>query len=913
MFDYEWSDYQKEIFRFVKNNRKSLFIEAVAGSGKSSCLKIISRIIPKTDSAIFLAFNRHIKTHLQSRLPHHFTVKTFNGLGHSAVLEFNRAQFGQNTMLDSNKVDNIVQYLIEYNERLALYLKVGRGLIRRLVGYAKMYGILPSELFIGDSRYCLNIPYDSLVHNLDFTIADKSKFVYEHNMVGHTPDTLESWENIIDEYSLDDKIHQIATQFSQCESVITRMFINYARQVLAISTVNTLVIDYADQIYFPIVYNMRLHKYDWVIIDECFPKNCTVKTSQGNKSFGGLYFMKTKNKPLPKVLSFNLVTNKMEYRQITNVFRNKTKKSLMLIRFNGGVKARSTKGHRFYVEHRGWVTASKLGRGDIVYTNNISQRTKQPLEGPTRSILAGSILGDGGLCRVSDMVYRLTVRHCSKQSAYCIWKSSFFIDSSVTYRKNQGYSSDLQTIFTTKTFILPTCDTFSWALSNFDALSLAILYMDDGSVTKAGFNHRLHINSFTVRDAHRINEFINRKFGLCGRVVIFKNKYPTILYKVACGRKLEDIIAKYVPPVMRYKLRHTKQEYVGVEKLGESQPRLVVLSTEEISCKEKYLYDIAVECNNNYFVFSRRGGDTGVLVHNCQDTSILNLELVKKSVKDSTVVIAAGDRDQQLYAWRGADSKAIDNVIQAFDCTSLPLSICYRCPKTVVAHAQTLNKQIEHWDNQVDGDVIDLGYEFDVKELKSGDMVLSRYNAVLLQIALSLIDSNVGFRYIGKNFLTELNNLLSTFQSKTVSGVCQELNSWYEYKIKRIKALDRPEDLPAIRDKYSCLKKVLNRFNGDDTLFNVNNVLTRIFNSEGECGVCLSTVHKAKGLEADTVYVVDRDKMAQGFNDMSRADRNIAYVAVTRAKKRLVFIRSPKEFRDEFYSSLPFQVNGKIK
>ena len=58
----------------------------------------------------------------------------------------------------------------------------------------------------------------------------------------------------------------------------------------------------------------------------------------------------------------------------------------------------------------------------------------------------------------------------------------------------------------------------------------------------------------------------------------------------------------------------------------------------------------------------------------------------------------------------------------------------------------------------------------------------------------------------------------------------------------------------------------------------------------------LSTVHKAKGLEFETVFILDFDKYmpskwaAQDWQKVQ--ERNLIYVAVTRAKNKLVYIYS---------------------
>jgi superfamily I DNA/RNA helicase len=60
--------------------------------------------------------------------------------------------------------------------------------------------------------------------------------------------------------------------------------------------------------------------------------------------------------------------------------------------------------------------------------------------------------------------------------------------------------------------------------------------------------------------------------------------------------------------------------------------------------------------------------------------------------------------------------------------------------------------------------------------------------------------------------------------------------------------------------------------------------------------VVLSTVHKAKGLEAATVFILGPELLpapwAESANEKEQ-ERNIHYVAVTRAMERLVYVKLP--------------------
>ena len=74
----------------------------------------------------------------------------------------------------------------------------------------------------------------------------------------------------------------------------------------------------------------------------------------------------------------------------------------------------------------------------------------------------------------------------------------------------------------------------------------------------------------------------------------------------------------------------------------------------------------------------------------------------------------------------------------------------------------------------------------------------------------------------------------------------------------------------------------------------VINRIETIFKDDQKDGICLSTVHKAKGLESDRVFIIREDKfllphcMRKAW--MAEQEYNLVYVAYTRAKKYLGFV-----------------------
>jgi superfamily I DNA/RNA helicase len=70
--------------------------------------------------------------------------------------------------------------------------------------------------------------------------------------------------------------------------------------------------------------------------------------------------------------------------------------------------------------------------------------------------------------------------------------------------------------------------------------------------------------------------------------------------------------------------------------------------------------------------------------------------------------------------------------------------------------------------------------------------------------------------------------------------------------------------------------------------------IRQIFMDVYSSGVCLSTVHKAKGLECDRVFILDKEKtMPSRYAKLPwqrLQEKNLEYVAYTRAKDYLGFI-----------------------
>lgn len=83
----EFSEYQQNIIDAFKNTSDNLFIEALAGTGKTFILVELSKYV--NQYSVFIAFNKFIQEELKQRITNpKFKTYTFNGLGYQ-IMQYN--------------------------------------------------------------------------------------------------------------------------------------------------------------------------------------------------------------------------------------------------------------------------------------------------------------------------------------------------------------------------------------------------------------------------------------------------------------------------------------------------------------------------------------------------------------------------------------------------------------------------------------------------------------------------------------------------------------------------------------------------------------------------------------------------------------------------------------------------------
>jgi len=292
-----------------------------------------------------------------------------------------------------------------------------------------------------------------------------------------------------------------------------------------------------------------------------------------------------------------------------------------------------------------------------------------------------------------------------------------------------------------------------------------------------------------------------------------------------------------------------------------------------------------------------------LIVDEAQDTDRAQQALVKIACPKGRIM-AIGDRWQSIYGFRGADTGAISRIEDMLfadprGCQVLPLTVTRRCPKSHVEMAKRIvgDDVIAAMDDAIEGTYEQLSKDKAVDAMQPGDLVLCRVNRHLIPICYELIQRGVKAVVRGRDIGAGLEALIKKLGSpETTLELGKELNSYYRKETARLHGRKNSEALiGALTDRYETLRELMD---GVDLTSQVISKIREIFadfEADGapKHAVILGTVHRTKGLEADNVFVLAPELLPHPMATQEweiEQEHNIAYVAVTRAKKHITFV-----------------------
>lgn len=294
---------------------------------------------------------------------------------------------------------------------------------------------------------------------------------------------------------------------------------------------------------------------------------------------------------------------------------------------------------------------------------------------------------------------------------------------------------------------------------------------------------------------------------------------------------------------------------------------------------------------------------SNVFVDECQDLSPIQHLMLDRMASRGSRIIAVGDPFQAIYGFRGALTNSIDLLKQKFQMRELPLSISYRCAKAIVRSANEQCPTLQAREGASEGLVQyrkDLAIpDYDEGETRVEDpdlfdpglLVLSRNNAPLFRAILRHVRAKSPCRVLS-NFLETFEGFIRGFKVQSTSDLIPKLETWFANEKEAALKKGFRGKIAGLTDKFETSILLAKEFKSVDDIIHT---LKRL--STSASGPTFSTIHKAKGMESTSVYLLRPDTVPSPFANTPEAmqqERNLLYVAKTRAIHTLTFGISPE-------------------
>ncbi|WP_298156128.1 ATP-dependent helicase [Flavobacterium sp.] len=334
--------------------------------------------------------------------------------------------------------------------------------------------------------------------------------------------------------------------------------------------------------------------------------------------------------------------------------------------------------------------------------------------------------------------------------------------------------------------------------------------------------------------------------------------------------------------------------------------KLVELAIDEGNKKAKYvgIYDFAdmifLPCE--FKLRSPIQYDI-IFVDECQDLSNAQLKTIRKHLKPNGRFFAVGDPFQSIYGFAGASPESFNNIKTIFTPQMFKLTNCFRCSREIVELAKEIRPDITTT-NSCESFIKKIKFREIIKYIQKGDFVLSRHNCDLFEVVFELLNRGVKCKILGKKEI--LKSLKDIIPNDKIQS-----QKYYEdlpihldliYQAAESKLGNNPanyEKLENLGDSIRILETCF--FNNQDakTLNDLFEYIESLMDCDDEDSIILSSIHRAKGLEAKNVFIIGYDnlpfKKEKMLDWQLYQERCLKYVAITRAEVNLYQTESPPE------------------
>ena len=337
------------------------------------------------------------------------------------------------------------------------------------------------------------------------------------------------------------------------------------------------------------------------------------------------------------------------------------------------------------------------------------------------------------------------------------------------------------------------------------------------------------------------------------------------------------------------------------------------------------LYITYLKIKNGLWKVPYWGYYHNVVADEHQDQNLLQIAFLKL-IKDKTGrYVFILDRKQAIYFFSGSDAHMADRTKKIFSpIKEFPLPICYRCAKSHIDYVNKLFPEIniEARPDAPQGEIINIDKEDIIDYIQPGDMIISRKNKWLGDVINDMISNGIKIFTEDKDLIAALKKLIKPQKYPTVIAQKNQLKK---------EIINYQKQLSKKRSEYSKAKKEGNEKKEEslseqlEVVTTLNNKIDNVYLLERICGsfikkysgnvstkklieyideilstvpskdaVRITSVHKAKGLEAENVFVLNEGRVCQGAGaEQAQQEKNLSYISLTRAKNKMYLVAEP--------------------
>lgn len=311
---------------------------------------------------------------------------------------------------------------------------------------------------------------------------------------------------------------------------------------------------------------------------------------------------------------------------------------------------------------------------------------------------------------------------------------------------------------------------------------------------------------------------------------------------------------------------------------------------------------------------------TNIYCDEVQDFSNIQLNFLKFIKRAKGRYVFIGDFHQAIYNFAGANAQAFNQIPKMFaPVETFDLPICYRCAKS---HLSRVNREygipILPRDDAPNGFVKTIEKSKISEYAKAGDMVISRKNKWIAEVVLDLARNGTPIFIEDKEMVGAIKRqilsskctsvgTLEKFLQKVINNYNKKL---FEIVSKKVQEGGHEEErLEAVAETNSkidntsflleILEGYLENHSSSDSVSKFSDFVDKLLNTtpSPDC-VRLCSIHKAKGLEATNVFVLNEAKINFDFRNSKEQnvqEKNLSYIATTRAKEGLYLVKEPSK------------------